>query len=87
MVKKIKKVKYRRTKKCPLNLPRQGLLNVYQTIAGFNDRKKKPFENTVGKGEVTSIFSFSHSLFYPTVSKTSQTFEWHLFCRLQMLST
>ena len=25
----------------------------------------KPFENTVGKGEIASNFSFSHDVFYP----------------------
>ena len=33
---------------------------------GLTTQKKKPFENIVGKGEnaVTSIFSFSHNVFY-----------------------
>ena len=47
--------------------------------------KKKALENTVGKGENpgTSIFCFSHSLFYSTKERN------HLFsniCRLQILS-
>ena len=45
-------------------------LMLYKTISGFIDlEKKKPFENIVGEKEkmlVTSIFSFSHNVFYFT---------------------
>ena len=39
----------------------------YNTVPTFKDLEKKPFENIVGKGEnaETSIFSFSHNVFYP----------------------
>ena len=38
-----------------------------QTSHGFTCLQYKPFENTVGKGEIalTSNFSFPHSVFYP----------------------
>ena len=42
-------------------------LNLYHTMTTFDALKNEPFENIVGKEEilVTSIFFFSHSVFYP----------------------
>ena len=66
-----------------------GVLTLYYTIPTFNDPEKVAFFlKTLWKKEkmlVTSIFSFSHNVFYPS-QKSFFFFESHFFCRLQMLS-
>ena len=49
--------------------------------------KMKPIENIVGKEKMleSSIFSFSHSVFYPS-KKEFLFFTLHLFCHLELLS-
>ena len=46
-------------------------LTLYHTIPTFNDPENEAFQNIVGKEKmlVTSIFSFSYDVFYPSQNK------------------
>ena len=61
-----------------------GLMHSYK-VHLLTCLEKKPFQNIMGKGEnlVTSIFSFSHNVFY---KRQKLSFMLHLFCCLQILS-
>ena len=62
---------------------------LYQTTLDFKDidKKKKPFENIVGKGENAGKqhFHLFQQCFLP-YQRPVKTFHLILFCRLQMLS-
>ena len=62
---------------------------LYHTIPTFNDPEKEKKMTTLWEKEkmlVTSIFSFSHKVFYWSKKKKKSVFKLHLFCHLQMLS-
>ena len=64
-----------------------SLLTLYYTIPTFNtSRKKKAFENIVGKGDNAG---YQHCLlflqYFPPFPKQILIFWSHLFCRLQTL--
>ena len=60
------------------------MVTVYQTIPTFNDLEKEGFCKS--NQQVTSIFSFCHTVFYSSFPHQISIFWSHIFCCLQMLS-